>query len=268
MASTNPARGMRDFLPAEVRKREYVIGIIKEVCEKYGFEVLTAENVDPSFQKKIDGDGKSIEANAILAVNETLDRLGIKNFAIYLSHSAVLTGILETVRVPKELHKLTFAPIRNFTKFDLEGFVGELQEIGVTEKASTILADLFLKTDEILNQERDINQTVVSNLLNIVNNETLIELGQILQLTGRATVLVDPALICESPYSGTVIEARTSGLETLGSGGCIKEKVPGTTGENSTVFAFTFDIESILDLIEKRNGFPPAVLQSDSASVL
>jgi histidyl-tRNA synthetase len=31
---------MRDFLPADVRKREYVIGIIKEVYESYGFEPL------------------------------------------------------------------------------------------------------------------------------------------------------------------------------------------------------------------------------------
>ena len=38
MASTNPARGMRDFLPADVRKRNYVINIIKEVYESYGFE--------------------------------------------------------------------------------------------------------------------------------------------------------------------------------------------------------------------------------------
>jgi histidyl-tRNA synthetase len=49
MANTNPARGMRDFLPADIRKRNYVIGIIKEVYEKYGFEPLetpTIENLD------------------------------------------------------------------------------------------------------------------------------------------------------------------------------------------------------------------------------
>jgi len=40
MVSTNPARGTRDFLPADVRKRDYVIGIIKEVYESYGFEPL------------------------------------------------------------------------------------------------------------------------------------------------------------------------------------------------------------------------------------
>src|SRR3982750_4395471 len=46
MVSTNPARGMRDFLPAEVRKREYVIGIIKEFYELYGFEPLETPAVE------------------------------------------------------------------------------------------------------------------------------------------------------------------------------------------------------------------------------
>ena len=46
MASTNPARGMRDFLPAEVRKRHYVINIIKQVYESYGFEPLETPAVE------------------------------------------------------------------------------------------------------------------------------------------------------------------------------------------------------------------------------
>ncbi len=46
MSNTNPARGMRDFLPTEVRKREYVIGIIKEVYQKYGFEPLETPSVE------------------------------------------------------------------------------------------------------------------------------------------------------------------------------------------------------------------------------
>lgn len=49
MSKTQPARGMRDFLPADVRRREYVIGVIKEVYERYGFEPLetpAAENIE------------------------------------------------------------------------------------------------------------------------------------------------------------------------------------------------------------------------------
>src|SRR6476661_4571855 len=43
---TQPARGMRDFLPGDVRKREYVIGIIKKVYERYGYEPLETPAVE------------------------------------------------------------------------------------------------------------------------------------------------------------------------------------------------------------------------------
>src|ERR1700704_6210050 len=45
-AKTQPARGMRDFLPEDVRKRQYVIGVIKEVYERYGFEPLETPAVE------------------------------------------------------------------------------------------------------------------------------------------------------------------------------------------------------------------------------
>lgn len=37
---------MRDFLPADVRRREYVIGVIKDVYERYGFEPLETPAVE------------------------------------------------------------------------------------------------------------------------------------------------------------------------------------------------------------------------------
>lgn len=43
---TQPARGMRDFLPTDVRRREYVIGVIKEVYERYAFEPLETPAVE------------------------------------------------------------------------------------------------------------------------------------------------------------------------------------------------------------------------------
>jgi histidyl-tRNA synthetase len=45
-AKTQPARGMRDFLPADVRRRQYVINVIKEVYERYGFEPLETPAVE------------------------------------------------------------------------------------------------------------------------------------------------------------------------------------------------------------------------------
>src|SRR5437588_7846400 len=45
-ARTQPARGMRDFLPTDVRRREYVIDVIKEVYERFGFEPLETPAVE------------------------------------------------------------------------------------------------------------------------------------------------------------------------------------------------------------------------------
>ena len=47
--STKPPSGTRDFLPDDVRRREYVVRIVKEVYEQYGFEPLETpalENVE------------------------------------------------------------------------------------------------------------------------------------------------------------------------------------------------------------------------------
>jgi histidyl-tRNA synthetase len=46
---TRPARGMRDFLPEDVRRRDYVIRIIEDVYQRYGFEPLETpalENIE------------------------------------------------------------------------------------------------------------------------------------------------------------------------------------------------------------------------------
>jgi histidyl-tRNA synthetase len=48
-SNVQPARGTRDFLPADVRRREYVIGVVRDVYERYGFEPLETpafENID------------------------------------------------------------------------------------------------------------------------------------------------------------------------------------------------------------------------------
>jgi histidyl-tRNA synthetase len=74
MASTNPARGMRDFLPADVRKREYVIGVIKQVYESYGFEPLetpAVENIETLMGKY--GDEGNQLIYKILKRGEKLD---------------------------------------------------------------------------------------------------------------------------------------------------------------------------------------------------
>src|SRR5260221_9099519 len=47
--STKPPAGTRDFLPDDVRRREYVINVVRSVYERYGFEPLETpafENIE------------------------------------------------------------------------------------------------------------------------------------------------------------------------------------------------------------------------------
>ena len=49
MTSTKPPGGTRDFLPEDVRRREHVVGVIRSVYERYGFEPLETpafENIE------------------------------------------------------------------------------------------------------------------------------------------------------------------------------------------------------------------------------
>src|SRR6186997_3262252 len=43
---TGPARGMRDFLPEDVRRRAYVIGVVSDVYQRYGFEPLETPSLE------------------------------------------------------------------------------------------------------------------------------------------------------------------------------------------------------------------------------
>ncbi len=86
--NTKPARGMRDFLPSDVRRRQYVIGVIADVYQRYGFEPLetpAVENIETLMGKygeegdrlifkilKRGEDGKTGEADLALRYDLTV----------------------------------------------------------------------------------------------------------------------------------------------------------------------------------------------------
>src|SRR5258705_1565704 len=49
MTGTQPARGTRDFLPDDIRRREHVVSIVRDVYQRYGFDPLETpafENIE------------------------------------------------------------------------------------------------------------------------------------------------------------------------------------------------------------------------------
>jgi histidyl-tRNA synthetase len=63
MVGTQPARGTRDFLPDDVRRREHVVRIVRDVYERHGFEPLETpafENIETLLGKYGDEGNKLI----------------------------------------------------------------------------------------------------------------------------------------------------------------------------------------------------------------
>ena len=63
MSSTKPPSGTRDFLPDDVRRREHVVGVVRDVYERYGFEPLETpafENIETLIGKYGDEGNKLI----------------------------------------------------------------------------------------------------------------------------------------------------------------------------------------------------------------
>ncbi|MEQ1922767.1 MAG: histidine--tRNA ligase, partial [Pyrinomonadaceae bacterium] len=224
------------------------------------------------YQCDVDAIGSSsmvVEGELMSAVSDILKRLGFTDFTIRLNHRQILTDILDTAGVPEELHTDALVAIDKLDKIGAEGVATELSERGVSTEASTMLMGIFAKTQEILNQEKDINRTIVANLLNIVSNETLTELGQILKFADKAPILIDPSLARGlSYYTGAIMEINVGGIGSLGGGGRYDGLIGMFGKEQIPACGFSLGLERILVVMEERGMFPPEIADSTPADVL
>ena len=365
---------MRDFLPADVRKREYVIGIIKQVYESYGFEPLetpAVENIEtlmgkygeegnqlvfkilkrgekldqslgsqgslespeskktsqtsktdladlalrydltvplarvvadrrnelPKFFKRyqvqpvwradrpargrfrefyqcdVDAIGSKsvvVEAELISAVSTILKRLGFSDFKVRINHREILTDILDTAGVASDKHADALVAIDKLDKIGSEGVRKELADRGIDEKAAAMLTDIFDHTHAIIDEGKDVNRTIVSNLINIVSNEVLTEIGQILQLAADAPVQIDPSLARGlSYYTGTIMEINVPDLAgSLGGGGRYDGLIGMFGKEQIPACGFSLGLERILVVMDERGMFPPEIAESTPADVM
>src|ERR671914_1224908 len=115
MASTKtqPARGMRDFLPEDVRKREYVIGVVKEVYERYGFEPLetpAVENIETLMGKYGDEGNQLIYKILKRGVHEAT---GLADLALRYDLTVPLARVVAEYRdkLPKFFKRYQIQPV-------------------------------------------------------------------------------------------------------------------------------------------------------------
>lgn len=350
---------MRDFLPADVRKREYVIGIIKEVYQSFGFEPLetpAVEDLDtlmgkygeegnqlifkilkrgekldllnakaeseltdlalrydltvplarvvannrnelPKFFKRyqiqpvwradrpargrfrefyqcdVDSIGSSsmmVEAELILAVTAILRRLGFNDFTIRLNHREVLADILDTAGVAADKHGVALVAIDKLDKIGSEGVAAELAERGISENAADMLLNIFEQTQKIVDDGKQVNRTIVSNLINIVSNEVLTDIGHILTYADDCPVQLDPSLARGlSYYTGAIMEISVPDLAgSLGGGGRYDGLIGMFGKEQIPACGFSLGLERILVVMDERGMFPPEIAESTPADVM
>ncbi|MBK7705228.1 MAG: histidine--tRNA ligase [Acidobacteria bacterium] len=118
MSKTQPARGMRDFLPADVRKRNYVIGVIKQVYESYGFEPLETPSVEnlETLMGKYGEEGNQLVFK-ILKRGEKLDiskgESGLADLALRYDLTVPLARVVANYRneLPKFFKRYQIQPV-------------------------------------------------------------------------------------------------------------------------------------------------------------
>lgn len=214
---------MREFLPVDAGRREYVIGAIRDVYERYGFETLetpAAENTEAlsggygeegdrlTFKLLKGGVHESAggvalalryEAELCAAASDALVALGFGGFTIRLNHRLALAGVLDAAGVVAEQHGAALTALNQLDEIGLEGVAEELRKQGITAEACAKLLSFFqnltalehaaeITADEITSTPAALNAAVLGRLVEFVGDHEagargIDELRSIAQLT-------------------------------------------------------------------------------------
>jgi histidyl-tRNA synthetase len=159
-SNTQPARGMRDFMPEDVRRRDYVIGLTKSVYERYGFEPLetpAAENIETLMGKYGEEGNQLIFKILKRGVHEST---GEADLALRYDLTVPLARVVAEYRdkLPKFFKRYQIQPVwradrpargrfREFYQCDVDvlGSKSMLVEAEICAAASDVLMELGFK---------------------------------------------------------------------------------------------------------------------------
>jgi histidyl-tRNA synthetase len=175
--NTGPARGMRDFLPEDVRRRQYVIGVIADVYQRYGFEPLetpAVENIE-TLQGKYGEEGDRLIFK-ILKRGEGAET-GQADLALRYDLTVPLARVIAEYRakLPKFFKRYQVQPVwradrpqkgrfREFYQCDVDA-IGSTSMVVETELLAAA-ADVFLKLgfesfEIVINHRKLLNSVLV-----------------------------------------------------------------------------------------------------------
>jgi len=168
------------------------------------------------------------------------------------------------------LHGQALVAIDKLDKIGPEGVAKELADRGVAESAANVILDIFEETRRIAEDGREVNRTIVSNLINIVSEKVLADVGKVLQMAPGAPIQIDPSLARGlSYYTGAIIEINVPDLAGSLAGGGRYDGLIGMFGKEAIpACGLSLGLERILVVMEERGMFPPEIADSTPADVM
>src|SRR5205823_228754 len=299
---TQPARGMRDFLPADVRKREYVIGVIKQVYERYGFEPLetpAVENIE-TLMGKYGEEGNQLIFK-ILKRGEH-EKTGEADLALRYDLTVPLARVVGQYQneLPKFFKRYQIQPVwradrpargrfREFYQCDVDvlGSRSMVVEAELIAAASDALVALGFNDFTIRVNHRQVLTGILdqAGVEREKQNDALIALDKMDKAgpEGVARELNQRGIVDESAVklmrffeglagaqhaadlidTGAIIEINVADLAgSLGGGGRYDNLVGMFLGHDVPACGFSLGLERIIVVMSEREMFPPALVST------
>ncbi|ROS51480.1 histidine--tRNA ligase [Frigoribacterium sp. PhB24] len=272
----NPPRGMRDHLPADKRRREGVLSVIRGVYRSYGFDEIETPVVEESsrLHSGLGGDNEK-QVFAVLRRGLDLDDLrsaesvlGLADLGLrfdltvplarfYASHRAELPTVFRSVQIAPvwRAERPQKGRYRQFVQCDIDvlGEAGPLAEIELIQATTAVLEALGLTGTTIRVNDRRI-------LLAMLAHWSVPE-----ALTDQALIVVDK--LDKVGVDGVVAELVDLGVTTPGLDDALAQLADASwaTGEGDD--APWLDRAAFADLVALRDALPGATLRFDPTLV-
>jgi histidyl-tRNA synthetase len=272
-----PPRGMRDFLPAEKRRRERVLSTIRDVYRSFGFDEIETPVVEGTeyLHSGLGGDNekqvfavlrRGLDVEALRAAGSPLDLadlglrfdLTVPLARFYASHRGELPTVFRAVQVAPvwRAEKPQKGRYRQFVQCDIDilGEAGPLAEIELISATTAVLAQLGLTETTIRVNDRRVLLGVLAHW------------GVPAELTDRALVELDK--LDKIGVEGVVAQLAELGVE----GDDLAAQL-GQLGEatwqsvTDTAPPAWLDREAFDDLLALRAALPTATLVFDPTLV-
>lgn len=171
-APVQPPRGMRDFLPAEKRRREAVLGVIREVYARHGFDEIETPVMEDTarLHSGLGGDNeklsfaimrRGLDGQALADAAADGDPLALSDLGLrfdltvplarfYATHRGTLPGVFRALQVAPvwRAERPQRGRYRQFVQCDIDmlGEAGELAEIELLTASWEALSALGLRS--------------------------------------------------------------------------------------------------------------------------